>query len=154
MIQLTDRIWIGNSFDEEECNLGFFGITAVLNVAQDLQPTRGWDKGIEYAHVGLIDGPGNPISMYCSAILALRTLVGRRKVLVCCHTASRSLAVVIMYQRASAGQGWPGDWSLDWDGHMSALMSRVKQVLPVPRPAHREAFDRLCWRSLEGMMKD
>jgi len=138
VIQITENIWIGDSHDEEHADLSASGICAVLNVAQDMQPTRGWDSGVDYMQVGLVDGPGNPQSAYYSAILALSALVERRRrVLVACHTGERSMAVAVMYLNTISGRPWD-----DW---FRLLEERIDE-LPVPnRYAHREAFERINW---------
>src|SRR4051812_26384297 len=97
MIPLTRGIWIGDGADEAYGDLCSAGVKAILNVAQDLPSTRGWRQGIEYMHVGLIDGPGNPTTAYYAAVLALATLLKRSHTVVCCHSGSRSMAVVLMY---------------------------------------------------------
>ena len=49
MIKLTDNLWIGNSNDELGADYYLLKIGGVLNVAQDLEGSRGWRSGIEYA---------------------------------------------------------------------------------------------------------
>ncbi len=145
MIRLTDHIWLGHAPDEENADLDTEGISAVLNVAQDLQATRGWMHGIDYMQVGLIDGPGNPLAAYYAAVLALETLLRRHdQVLVCCHAGSRSLAVVLMHLNLVGRNGW--------DGCVAILHERVDWTLPVPHAAHRAAFDRLNWRWLDSVI--
>lgn len=145
MIRLTDHIWLGHATDEGNADLEAEGVTAILNVAQDLQATRGWKNGIEYAHVGLIDGPGNPLSAYCAAVLALDSLLKRNdQVLVCCHAGSRSLAVILMHLNLAGRNGW--------DGCLDILRERVDWTLPTPHAAHRAAFDKLNWRFLSSII--
>lgn len=145
MIKLDDKIWIGNSGDEEFAKLEEAGIGAILNVAQDLQCSRGWNTGIEYTQVGLIDGPGNSLCAYQAAILALTALVKNKKVLVCCHTGARSLAVVLMYLNVENSRGW--------NGNLLFLKERIEDELPEPHPAHWAAFDKMNWISLRRCMR-
>lgn len=138
MIQVTDRIFVGNSHDEKHAQLK--EDSAVLNVAFDKAATRGWGTGIEYAQVGLVDGPGNELGNYVAAVLSLSFLLKRRKdVLVCCHKGqSRSVAVVMMYLHLVNGQDW------------ATLLERIKKLgtklqVPNPHEAHRFAFESIDW---------
>lgn len=140
MIKVADNIWIGNAIDCEAVSL--HEISAILNVAQDLQGKRGWPD-VEYMQVGLIDGPGNPDSVYPAAVLALTALLKRHTVLVCCHEGSRSLAVVIMYMESLFKRGW-GTW-------VEVLTERVNTDLPVPHKVHKAAFDRINWEALRKL---
>jgi hypothetical protein len=134
VIRLTDTIWIGDSADS------ILRVNAVLNVAQDLRGAVGWPD-VEYMQVGLIDGPGNPLTTYYAAVLALSTLVKRhRRTLVCCHTGGRSLAVAMMYLNTTAGH--------DWEGLLGLLRERVDVGLPVPHGAHKVAFGMIDWKLL------
>ena len=140
MIKVAENVWIGNSHDESQSNLQALKITGVLNVAQDLHSTRGWLHGIEYCQVGLIDGPGNLLSAYCAAALALDVLARRRPTLVCCHSAGRSLAVAIMYLNLVTYRGW--------DEWLEILHERIDCPLPQVHSAHKEAFGKINWKSL------
>lgn len=142
MIQVAEKIWIGNSATRwrDYRNLRIKG---VLNVAQDLRGIVGWPD-VEYMQVGLIDGPGNLISTYCAAVLSLAALVRHHRTLVFCHTGSRSMAVAAMYLNESAGR--------NWDDLMMLLGERVDEELPKPHPAHHEAFDRMNWSLLRTLM--
>ena len=128
-------LWIGNSESEMQAPGG-----AVLNVAQDLPSYRGWPS-TEAMHVGLIDGPGNEISAYCAAVLALDALLHRHNVLVHCHTGGRSLAVVLLYLCATSDRSW-----VSWLG---ALEERVDSELPPVNRIHQdvipEVLRRLSW---------
>ena len=136
MTQITEKIWIGNSMDEFLAD-----VDAILNVAQDLQCTRGWRGGVEYMQTGLIDGPGNLLSAYYAAVLALSSLVSRHKrVLVCCHTGSRAIAVVMMHANVDSRRGW--------EACLEVISERVDERLPTPNPVHRTAFERLNWTLL------
>ena len=156
MIRLTDdkrkvggvalgAIWIGSSGDERGSGMEYVG--AILNVAQDMVSTRGWNDNIEAMHVGLIDGPGNEQSAYCAAVLALHALLKRHNVLVCDHIGGRALAVAVMYLNvgiASAGRGW-GDW-------LDILQERVDADLPAVNEVHAQAFGRMYWPALTGIL--
>lgn len=122
-------IWIGDSTAETKAH-----VSAILNVAQDLAPTRGWAK-VEVMHVGLIDGPGNEIAAYCSAVLALHALLKKHNVLVCCHSGGRALAVVLMHLCLTSGRSWE-NWLI-------ALQERIDGALPEVNSAHRDAFDKV-----------
>jgi len=144
MIRLTDTLWIGDSTDEQTANLGIAGIGAILNVAQDLQATRGWKNGVEYMQVGLIDGPGNPLTAYYAAVLALTSILNNGSVLVCCHTGGRALAVAMMYLNATVDRSW-NDW-------LRLLSERTDVELESPNDAHKEAFECVNWRWLVRMV--
>ena len=142
MIRLTEQLWIGDSADGR--NLEALGITAILNVAHDLRSFAGWPE-VEYAQVGLIDGPGNLPAAYHATILTLISLLGRHKqVLVCCHTGSRSMAVALMYLNLTFARGW--------DSWLDVLNEYVDLNLPEPHAAHRIAFDAIQWESLRGIV--
>ncbi len=146
MIHVADGIWVGTSADARRAVTR--GMDAVLNVAQDLAGWSGWPD-VEYAQVGLVDGPGNPQAAYCAAVLALATLRSRYDaVLVHCHSGGRAAAVVAMYLQAGVGHGWPGDWSAGWDGWLAAMRGSAGAELPVIHAAHRAAFDAMDWRML------
>lgn len=141
MIKLNENIWIGDSTDEKSAQ-----VDAVLNVAHDLRPTREWGNGIEYMHVGIIDGPGNPLTAYYSAVLALHTLRRRHhRVMVCCHDGGRSIAVAIMYMNSISRCGW--------DTCTSIMKERLDTDLPIPHVAHMFAFDRINWKSLDKLIR-
>lgn len=143
MIRLSDTLWIGDSSVGQR-ELWSSRIGAALNVAQDLRADIGWPD-VEYMQVGLIDGPGNPLGAYYSAVLALDSLLLRRNTLVFCHTGSRSMAVGAIYLNAKAG--------LKWDELIALLRERVDGDLPSPHKAHREAFDRIDWKLLEKILR-
>lgn len=159
MIQITDRIWVGDSDDAIHSDLSVNKITAILNVAQDLQVEgQGWGEGIEYAQVGLIDGPGNIQSIYCAAVLTLHTLVGRHKhMLVACHDGGRSLAVVLMYLILKKGKTSEHPTILNhwttWDNMLLDLYKLGKHTqLPSVNDSHKEAFDKLPLSLLESLL--
>lgn len=154
MIQLTETIWIGNSEDEMSVDVDDFGIGGILNVAQDLHGTRGWGNGVEYMQVGLIDGPGNTIRLYCAVVLGLAALIERcKRVLVCCHDGGRSLAAALMYLNLVGGQ-WrpdPTGWSHwpTWEERLGVICDTVSVDLPTVHKAHIEAFSKIPWGLLE-----
>lgn len=163
MIRITKAIWVGDSEDEKRAYVEEGGIGAVLNVAQDFQPTNGWAHDIEYMHVGLIDGPGNTLSAYYAAVLALSSLLTRAGVLVCCHIGGRSVAVVIMYLHATGAFGWDGystimfdDFSsrTGWAERIAALNRMAGYPLPPPHEMHAQAFAQMDWRSLRKLLDD
>lgn len=142
MIQVTKNIWIGDSVDEIGAKVG-----AILNVAIDLPPTRGWGQKIDYLHVGLVDGPGNLPVAYCAAVLALQTLhESHDQVLVCCHSGGRSLAVVLMYMHLVARCGWMET--------IEMVQERIEDKLPEVNPAHQKAFHKINWQHLRDLVKE
>lgn len=143
MIRLSDRLWIGNSGVTPR-EVRAQRITSLLNVAQDLRGEMGWPD-IEYTQVGLIDGPGNPLSAYYAAALSLWTILKKRRTLVFCHTGSRSLAVAIMCMNITAGHSW--------DGIMSLLSESVDVELPTPHEEHRTAFEKMDWDILRELCR-
>lgn len=166
MIQLTDRVWVGNSTDQETVEFSariaaatgtkkFIG--AVLNVAHDLEGLVGWKNGIEYAQVGLIDGPGNPPAAYCAAILTLVTLLDRHaQVLVCDHDGVRSVVVAVVYAILKAGRvgerpSSPHYWRT-WDSMVGELSESLGVKLPSPHPSHLEAVERVPYGLLERLI--
>lgn len=155
-------IWVGDSTDEMDGYLVESGIGAVLCVAQDMTQVRCWDDGVEAMKVGLIDGPGNDVSAYCAAVLALHTLLARHSVLICCHTGSRSVVVAAMYLHLI---GWFGldakTPTLMFDrftvpstlGKRLATIEKdviysVEKWMPTVHKAHSEAFDKMPWRAI------
>src|SRR2546425_9857008 len=92
MVQITERIFIGDADDQP-----FSQQPAVLNVATDLK-VRVWQEA-EYAHIGLIDGPGNRPGAILAAVLMLNQLLERHKqVIVICHGGrGRSGLIVSLY---------------------------------------------------------
>lgn len=140
MIRIAENLWVGNSIDGELAE-----VRAVLNVARDLRIKRGWPS-IEYAQVGLVDGPGNSLSSYVAAVLTLVAMMKTGKdVLVHCHEGkSRSVAVALMYLCLVGGQ--------DWDTRLAGIREHVDVDVPDPHPAHREAFDKIQWGILETFL--
>lgn len=144
MIQITDRLWIGNSDDEQGAGDEPSPVDAVLNVAVDLQPTCSWSDGLDYHHVGLVDGPGNPPYLYCAAVLVLIALLkGNHHVLVCCHTMSRSLAIVAAYIHLAVNK--------PIDKVLSDLHDRHE--LPEVHPSHIQAYAKMNWDLLWEAVK-
>lgn len=126
MLKLTEELWIGDSTAEQHAK----DMGAILNVAHDLVPTRSWNKA--YMHVGLVDGPGNEVYAYCSAIFALHALLQKGSVLVCCHTGSRALAISLMYL------AFTGEHTIET--RFQALQEQMQGTLPIIAKAHLEAF--------------
>lgn len=144
MIKLTDNLWVGNSSSTTVANTPLLNIGAVLNVACDLRGEYGWPD-IEYAQVGLIDGPGNPPCAYAAAALTLAMLLDRHNVLVYCHTGSRAVAVALMYLNMVSNHGW--------DEWYTLLCERAGIDLPIPHPAHKTVFDGIDWKTVgEGVV--
>ena len=143
MTKITDNIWIGDSNDAVHADLQNHGIDGILNCAFDLQGMRGWTDGIHYAQCGLIDGPGNSMASYYSAVLQLAHMIAMgKKVLVHCHKGeSRSVAVVIYYLHLQHGrQGWE---------HYRKVIADLRQIPPhTPHEAHRSAFNVMDWKWL------
>ncbi len=132
-------------------------VSGVLNVAHDLVLPERIQYQVECMQVGLVDGPGNLLSSYCAAVLALSALLDRHdKVIVCCHKGeSRSVSVVLMHLSVTNGRGfaWPGDWEAGWDGWMTYLRLRSGTDLPEPHKAHKEAFEKMDWHSLTKLLR-
>lgn len=158
MIPVVEGIWIGTSTDGDVRSIKGMEIEAVLNVARDLKGKEGWPV-VEYAQVGLVDGPGNTLCAYSCAVLALRTLLDRHeKVLVYCHDGNRAMVVIMMYLAIKRGMRKEGIhptflscWST-WDRMLTELRSQVGYMLPEPCKAHREAYDKMPFSLLENMM--
>lgn len=155
MLKITDKIWIGNSDDEKKATKrDKFGRVlsnisdSVLIVAQDMTHNNDWDDGVEYMQVGLIDGPGNPLSAYHAAVLALVTLVKRGTVLICCHDGGRSLAIVIMYLYLM-GDGPSWDEALE---RLCVDPTVTWRELPAVNEVHRKAFFMMDWGMLTRVL--
>lgn len=157
MIKLTDKLSIGNSDDANTLESEEQEIEALLNVAQDLKTGAGW-PWFKYAHIGLVDGPGNTIIAYTAAILALHSLLTQYKVMVYCHSGSRSIVVSAMYLHLT---GWfglsPKTPTIMFDRFSvpSTLNDRIKFMLesadeevPEIHEAHSKAFDIMPWRQI------
>lgn len=160
MIHLDECLYIGNTGDVMQVDRTY----NLLDVAQDLQCVLGWNtNGIEFMQVGLIDGPGNPPAAYVAAAGALSVLMGRararpasdegwvqRRTLVFDHEGGRALVVAIIYLNVVYRRDLPAPEVWDW--WLGMLQERVDMGLPVPHPAHREAFDRIDWCALEKVI--
>lgn len=155
MIELADKICIGNSDDAYNCEK--LNVGAVLNVAQDLEPVCSWPE-VDYTHVGLIDGPGNESVDYCAAVMVLSLLIRRRGdkdylIMIYDHDGGRSLVIALMYLSLKTGrrgnvpsmpQVWTG-WKENYD--------KIKaDNLPKVHPSHIEAFEKLPFGLLEMLI--
>ena len=151
MIKVDDKLWIGGSSTKLD-DLSDEGIKSVLNVAQDLQGKVGWPD-IEYMQIGLIDGPGNKLAIYHSAVMALATLQSKSNTLVFCHDGGRSLAICIMYLNLIHPSGTASTYigGCGWDGWMRILEERCKG-LPKVHQAHKAVFDKMNWRFLSEVI--
>lgn len=158
MILLSDKLSLGNSSDEENAHK-ITGVTAILNVAVDMPRVQD-SEDIEYAHVGLIDGPGNVIAAYSAAVLTLSMLLKRHEnshVLVCCHDGySRSLAVVLIYMILKAGRisshpTFPNYW-VSWDKAIEQVRIITGEDFAEPHSAHRDMFEKLPLGILEQLL--
>ncbi len=147
MTEVAKNLWIGHSDDEKWVVRHRPPINGVLVVAHDMVPTNDWRDKIEYMHVGIIDGPGNPLSAYHAAVLALMTLVKRRddnRILVCAHDGGRALAVVIMYLYLL------GECP-SWDECLARLRANSAGI-PKIHDAHRRAFFLMDWGMLTRVL--
>lgn len=132
MNQVAEGIWIGSSRSVHLPTLQAAGVTAILNVAADLQDHLGWGQGFYLSHAGLWDGPGNSLAAYYSAVYQLMHLrsIGH-KVLVHCHEGrSRSPFVTLCYLRAMSRR--PRDLIL-------AEMKLHRPVIDI-NPVHLERY--------------
>lgn len=157
MIQLTDSLWIGDS-DDGYVFASSEVVGGVLNVAEDLRGECGWPD-VEYAQVGLVDGPGNEITSYCAAILTLAALLRRHQVVVVYdHDGGRALAVCMMYLNLVGGKYRPHTtaWShwLTWKERLAHVMTdvRANEVLPQVHTAHKEVFTKIPYGVLEVLL--
>lgn len=146
LFSITSNICVGTSNDEKQVidYVDNGEIDCVLIVAHDMDPTYGWLYHVEYAHVGIVDGPGNPLSVYHAAVLSLASLSRERNVLICCHDGSRSLAVAIMYLYLM-GEG------PSWDETIERLTAKGVEVPPI-HAAHKKAFTLMDWGMLARVL--
>jgi hypothetical protein len=127
------------------------GIGGVLNCANDLWRGKfdtDSDVPIEYAHVGLVDGPGNGMADYHAALLKTCALM-RRCDQVSIHDhdgSSRAAAVAIMALHAAHRRGW-GHW-------LGIIREKVGDPEFEPHPVHRLAFNRINWRLVATAMEE
>jgi hypothetical protein len=138
---ILPKVYLGDSHDAEFLPPA---VDAILNVAFDLRNHHQWNR-VHLAQCGLIDGPGNSLAAYYSAVLQLGALLQLGKtVLVHCHKGeSRSVAVIIFYLHAVNGEGW--------DANLARIQEAIApRVIPLtaPNPAHRLAFDLLDFKAL------
>ncbi len=156
MIHINDNIIVGKW--EDVSHVVDNDIEGVLCVAQDMNIGSKWVKGVEYAQVGLVDGPGNTIAGYSSAVLTLATLLARhKKVMVCCHDgASRSIAVAVMYLILKTGKvsthpTFFNYWKT-WDKMICEIYEKPGPTFLKVHLAHREACDRMPFGILEELV--
>lgn len=95
MTQITERIYIGSKADQP-----YSAFTCVLNLAPDLYVLT--HEKLEYAAIGLIDGPGNRAGTIAAAVLVLHQLFDRHEsvVLICHGGSGRSGLVAALYLAA------------------------------------------------------
>jgi protein-tyrosine phosphatase len=92
MTQISERLFIGSKEDQP-----FSHHTCVLSLASDLFVL--YHEKLEYSQIGLIDGPGNQLSMIAVAPCVLRQLLERHEsVMLICHGGTgRSGLVAALY---------------------------------------------------------
>ena len=154
--EITPQLWLGDSQDAAYGDLASLGIDAMLNCASDLAELRYWGDGVHAAHCGLVDGPGNSLAAYYSAVLQLMHLVGAgKRILVHCHKGeSRSVAVLIMYLHAVGRLGWDHYRKMIAEAVVKAHAGEPDAPTEMPEPhlAHKSAFNRMDWRFLAGVI--
>lgn len=142
-VKVDTNISVGNSDDLMRAK-GF-----ILNVANDLEASyflSSYNNKVEYSQVGLIDGPGNSLTIYYAAVLTLAALQKRGEVMVGCHSGTRALTVAIMFLNTKSQRGW-GDW-------FALLEERLGFDLPRPHDEHRKAFEKMEWTWLSTLVED
>ena len=153
MFIISDQVRIGNSDD------GYLredrDISAVLNVAQDLGGTLCWPD-VEYAQVGLVDGPGNEVAAYAAAVMTLVALTRRHDLaLVYDHSGSRALAIGVMYLSLIEGKITERiDYMRrrEWDEIVSGIQKRSEKPLPQVHSAHVKVFNKIPFGILEALL--
>lgn len=150
MIQVARSLLVGSATD---ARTKFVGVEAMLNVAIDL---HWWEKleEMEYAHVGLIDGPGNEVCDYCAAVLCLKKLMRvYNGVMVYDHDGRRALVISLMYLNLAGGRVRPDPmgWSRwpTWVERCGMVSKSIGRGLPDVSRAHIDAFDKMPWGVLE-----
>lgn len=134
--EITEHVFLGDANTITGGRLQEFGITALLNVAVDLEAIN--LKGYICDKVSIVDGP-NPPDLYLAAagVLSARVDAGNN-VLVYCHGGiSRSVAVVLFYLNAADPQGW--DYWLSFI-HEKKWCN--------PHAAHKQVFESIEWDKL------
>lgn len=153
MTQITDQLWLGTASDLDPSDHNRYpvlitGCEAVLNCAHDLMCIE-FDVLImvEYAHVGLVDGPGNSMVDYHAAMLKLCSMLLRGKITsVHDHDiTSRSVAVVIMALHALHRRGW--------DHWLSVIREKCDLPLLTPHEQHFRAFNKINWRLVSTVLE-
>ena len=117
MNHITERIYIGDKGDQP-----FSRFTAVLNLAPDLYVLI--HEKLEYAAVGLLDGPGNHISTIVAAVSVLHQLLDRHEavILVCHGGTGRSGLIAALYM------------SVRYDSKFEKALEIVKAKRPQANP--------------------
>ena len=145
MTKITDNIWLGDSKDAEEADLIANGISAILNFSADMDVKRAGD--VLYAKVGLVDGPGNHMAIYTSAVLLLLSFLEKKKtVLVVDHTGkSRAAFVVICVLHMWHGRQWSRDY---WHQFVASKRHGIEV-----HGNHKHAFNQMNWRLIATVME-
>lgn len=157
MIQLSTGLWVGTHDDERSPNVEAVKIKAVLNVAQDMAGNRHWPD-MEYTQVGLVDGPGNLVCAYISALLCTVNLIERHgRILIYDHDGTRAIVVGMCYLNLTQGQhrNSPTSWGYwpTFDQRWDIILKRKDVVVGgKPDKAHIEAFDRIPWGLLTALI--
>ena len=130
-------------------------VGGVLNVSHDLCGFKECNyPEIEYMQVGLIDGPGNEVIGYCSAILSLVVLARRHKLVgVYNHGGGMAFAVSAMYLNLVSGK-FRAD-STKWS-HWMTWNERIKEIGEIPtfdiHTVHIEAFSKIPYGLMEAFL--
>jgi protein-tyrosine phosphatase len=138
MHQVRDKIFLGNSQDAQRPHLLHqAGVTAILNVASDLDTTNQEDF-LVHKH-GLVDGPGNSSEEMKAAIHCLDNLLAYgHTVLVHCHMGmSRSPTIVAKYL------------AMKEHSTLDSCIEELVKIRPIVNP--HEALVKLA-RSIEGAL--
>jgi len=126
--KITDQIYIGSAQDALHRPLPS-GVTAILNVAQDLvNPRPLYLANITMCHIPLTDGGSNSIEMVALALQCLDALIHQGEVvLVHCHEGkSRSVGVVA---------AWLAGVAFDEEGNSVAQdISEAEMIIKEHRP--------------------
>lgn len=96
---IADRIYLGNSHDAINSSNGIDHITAILNVAIDLDIPLPKDPNKKYFKSGIIDGGGNTPEQMKASVKALFDLwTAGETILIHCHAGmSRSPTILAIF---------------------------------------------------------